>query len=38
MVLQILSNLEVDLGFDPILTEDRRVTNPRQLEELWSLV
>jgi len=38
MVLQVLSNWKVGLSVNAILAEDRRLPDPRQLEELWSLV
>lgn len=38
VVLQVLSNWEVDLSFNAILAKDFGFSDPRQLEELWSLV
>ena len=38
MVLQILSNWKLNLGVNTILVEDRRLSDPRKLEKLWSLV
>ena len=38
VVLQVLSNRKVDLSVNTILIEDRRLSDTRELEELWSLV
>ena len=38
VVLQILSNREVDLSVNAILAEDRRLSDPGQFEKLRSLV